>query len=180
MRLYTIGHSNHSLDVFTDWLVVHGISLLFDIRRYPGSRRLPQLNQGSLRRGLAAAGIDYHWYGESLGGRREGGIDTDGLEALPEGALRNFAAHMNSTAFRVAIDESLRLASVAPAAFMCAERDPGRCHRQLISDYLVLQGHEILHITGMNSTMRHQPNPVARLEADRIYYDRGTQPELDW
>lgn len=178
MLLYTIGHSNHSQEVLIDWLRSHGITQLVDIRRHPGSRRLPQFNQGTLRHGLTTAGIDYHWQGESLGGMREPADTSTGFDALPAGAFRAFATHMNSAAFRAALAECLALAASSPTAIMCAERSPLHCHRQLISDYLVLQGHDVRHITGVDEVTLHEVNPAARLEEDRIFYDRGTQPEL--
>ena len=176
--LYTIGHSNHTLDTLIEWLQGHGILQLVDIRRYPGSRRLPQFNQGTLRRGLAAAGIEYHWQGEALGGMRETLPASSGFDALPDGAFRAFAMHMNTPLFNSAIDDCMARAAAAPTAIMCAERDPVHCHRQFISDYLVLNGHEVIHITGERTSIVHQATPSARLVNGKIYYDRNTQPEL--
>jgi len=175
MRIHTTGHSNHSLDVLIDWLREYGIGQLIDIRRHPGSRRLPQFNRGPLERGLRSAGIEYRWFGEPLGGMREAAPGARGVDALPPGGLRNFAAYMNTAEFRSAIGECVRLAGKHPLAMLCAERDPARCHRQLISDYLVLSGLEVFHIVDPAKTVAHQPNPAARLEGGRIYYDRGTQ-----
>ena len=36
--IYTIGHSNHSIDEFIALLKQHGIEVLVDIRRFPSSR----------------------------------------------------------------------------------------------------------------------------------------------
>lgn len=161
-----------------DWLQACSVCRLIDIRRHPGSRRLPQFNQGNLRKSLATAGIDYLWYGEALGGRREAPQQDDAFTGLPEGALRAFAVYMNTSAFRSAIDECLQLAAHEITTIMCAERDPAHCHRQLISDYLCLQGHDIRHIVGRAETSTHGVNPAARLSEGYIYYDRGTQQGL--
>lgn len=176
--IYTIGHSNHGAQDLLEWLQACSITCLVDVRRHPGSRRLPQFNQGNLRRMLSAGNIDYRWYGESLGGQRDPGPEDAAFTALPEGPLRGFAAHMNTPAFRSAIGECLQLAASRHTALMCAERDPARCHRRLISDYLCLSGHQVQHIIGIGSIARHEPDSSARLDAGKIYYDRGTQPEL--
>ncbi len=55
----TIGHGNRHADDFIALLVVHQVSLLVDVRRYPGSKRNPQFNAPALRDSTAAAGIDY-------------------------------------------------------------------------------------------------------------------------
>ena len=35
MALYTIGHSNHSIDTFLDLLREHGIAVVIDVRSRP-------------------------------------------------------------------------------------------------------------------------------------------------
>jgi hypothetical protein len=68
-QLFSIGHSNHPLDRFLGLLAQHRIKALVDIRRFPGSRKFPHLNQENLAASLQEAGIEYHWI-EGLGGRR--------------------------------------------------------------------------------------------------------------
>ena len=67
--VWTVGHSTRSIEAFIELLQAHGIEAIADVRRFPGSRRLPQFGEQALRESLAAAGIDYLWIGE-LGGRR--------------------------------------------------------------------------------------------------------------
>ena len=47
----------------------HNIAVLFDIRAFPMSRRLPQFNRERMEAALAEAGIEYVWE-KDLGGRR--------------------------------------------------------------------------------------------------------------
>ena len=68
-NVYTIGHSNDSLEHFLDLLKQHEITALVDIRRFPSSRKFPHFNESNLSRALQENGIEYHWL-ESLGGRR--------------------------------------------------------------------------------------------------------------
>jgi uncharacterized protein (DUF488 family) len=65
----TIGHSTHPLARFLALLAQHGIEVLADIRRFPGSRKFPQFDQDDLASALQQAGIEYHWL-EALGCRR--------------------------------------------------------------------------------------------------------------
>jgi uncharacterized protein (DUF488 family) len=44
MKLFTIGHSNHSLDKFIRLLEDNGIMTLVDVRTAPHSRYNPQFN----------------------------------------------------------------------------------------------------------------------------------------
>jgi len=69
VRLWTIGHSTRSLDEFLALLAPHGIEAIADVRRYPGSRRLPHFGQEALAASLAGARVRYAHLPE-LGGRR--------------------------------------------------------------------------------------------------------------
>ena len=68
-RVFTIGHSNRSLDEFMALLEAHRIGVLADVRAFPGSRRLPHFGQDRLAPALEELGIAYHHVRE-LGGRR--------------------------------------------------------------------------------------------------------------
>src|SRR5690348_16161504 len=70
VQLWTIGHSNRTLDQFTELLTAHQIQSLADVRRFPGSRRLPHFNQENLSQSLPNIGIEYVHFPE-LGGRRK-------------------------------------------------------------------------------------------------------------
>src|SRR5699024_7805152 len=47
-RLLTIGHSNRSLNEFTELLTNTGTEVVVDVRRLPGSNRYPQFNADTL------------------------------------------------------------------------------------------------------------------------------------
>ena len=67
--IWTVGHSTRSIDEFLAVLAAHGIELVADVRRFPGSRRLPHFAAEALEQSLASAGIAYRWF-PNLGGRR--------------------------------------------------------------------------------------------------------------
>lgn len=175
--LYTIGHSNRSREALLALLEAHVIGQLIDIRRRPGSRRLPHFNQQALQQALTGPGTAYFWLGESLGGHR-GSNHDHGNSPLPD-SLRGFAEYMNTAAFRNAILALRQTASEHNSVIMCAENLPEHCHRQLISDYLGLQGMTVRHIVDRDTCRQHVIHPGARLDGDRIHYDRGTQGRLD-
>src|SRR3982751_4118343 len=95
--VWTIGHSNRSIDEFITLLQGFGIEALVDVRRFPGSRRLPQFGMAALADALERHGIAYLWL-ESLGGRRKSRPDSDNT-AWRDASFRGYADHMESEPF---------------------------------------------------------------------------------
>lgn len=77
------------------------------------------------------------------------------------------------------MNDLVQQTTTVSSVIMCAEKNPDHCHRRLIGDYLSLAGHKVLHITCHDKLQPHQTNPAARFNSGSIYYDRGTQPQLD-
>ena len=67
--LYTIGHSNHKLEIFLSYLKDYQITHLIDVRTTPQSRWNPQYNRNSLNTSLRKEGIGYNHLGDVLGGK---------------------------------------------------------------------------------------------------------------
>src|ERR1700674_2860467 len=132
-------------------LQAHSIQTLVDIRSFPKSRRLPHFNRESLEKTLPEAGIRYVWMKE-LGGRRKKIRDDSTHIALRSPSFRNYADYMLTGEFRSAIASMIKLADQSPTAYMCAERVYFRCHRMMVSDWLVGHGHQVLHIDGIGRT----------------------------
>ena len=170
MKIWTIGHSTHSIAEFLSILRDHDIQSVADIRRFPGSKRLPHFNKESLRNSLEAAGIEYHHF-EGLGGRRNPvpGSRNSGWKVL---AFRGYADYMETQAFVNGLDELVVLAGAMPTAIMCAEAVPWRCHRQLVADALVARGVEVRHITSISSAPLHTLTDFAQVEQGRVAYRR--------
>lgn len=175
-RLYTLGHSNRTLEALQEILSTAGIERLVDVRARPRSGRFPHFNAGSLEPALAAQGCAYRWAGRELGGMRAARSNSPHA-ALGEG-LRGYADYMDTAAFRRAAAELVKLAGQAPTAIMCAERDPLQCHRSLISDYLTLQGVEVCHLIDPDTRRNHVPRSEVRRGCDGPLYDRNTQGAL--
>ena len=167
--IFTIGHSTRSFDELTNALQAHQTGTLVDIRAFPMSRRLPQFNRDSLEQTLPSAGIQYVWM-KSLGGYRKRSMEDSPNIALRNDSFRNYADYMLTTEFERATSELLRLAEKSPTAYMCAERVYFRCHRMLVSDWLVAHGHEVLHIDDAKPPKGHQLMQEARLVEGKLIY----------
>lgn len=170
--LYTIGHSTRSFEEFLETLQAHPIQTLVDIRSIPMSRRLPHFNRESLEQALPENGIRYVWMKE-LGGRRKKNLENSPNVALRSPSFRNYADHMLRNEFQTAIAELIKLAKESKTAYMCAERVYFRCHRMLVSDWLVAHGHEVLHIDGTGPVRPHKLMPEAQLVDGQLVYRGG-------
>ncbi len=167
--LFTIGHSTRTLDDLIAALRVHKIQTLVDIRAFPMSRRLPQFNRESLEKSLLAAGISYVWMKE-LGGYRKKILEESPNLALRNQSFRNYADYMLTPEFESAMAQLLTLAEKSPTAYMCAERVYFRCHRMLVSDWLVAHGHEVEHIDDVGPTKPHRITAEARMIDGQMIY----------
>jgi uncharacterized protein (DUF488 family) len=180
MTVWTIGHSTRTIDDFLAILAVHGIETLVDVRRFPGSRRLPQFGSDAVAAALAEHGIGYRWI-EALGGRRR--LD----QASPNDGWRNdsfraYADHIATEEFARGLDELLMLASASRTTIMCAELLWWRCHRRLIADVLTYLGHEVRHIRDTGEAELHHLLPPARIVDGALTYaspERQTELNLD-
>jgi uncharacterized protein (DUF488 family) len=167
--LYTVGHSTRSLAELVEPLQAHGIETLVDIRAFPMSRRLPQFNRESLEKSLPAAGIRYAWM-KMLGGYRKKSRDDSPNLALRNESFRNYADYMLTPEFENAMAELISVAEASRTGYMCAERVYFRCHRMLVSDWLVAHGHEVMHIDGTGPVKPHRLTAEARLVDGELIY----------
>jgi uncharacterized protein (DUF488 family) len=167
--IFTIGHSTRSLEELVSALQAHGIKLLVDIRAFPMSRRLPWFNRESLEQELPNADIQYRWM-RDLGGRRQKQMENSPNTALRNDSFRNYADYMLSRQFRNAIGQVVEWAAEQPTAIMCAERVWFRCHRMLVSDWLVGHGHEVLHIDAAGPVKAHKLMGQAQVRGDDVIY----------
>ena len=167
--LYSIGHSTRTMEELIAALQAHSIETLLDIRAFPMSRRLPHFNRENLERSLAESGIRYLWMKE-LGGRRGKSLEDSPNVALRNASFRNYGDYMLSPEFERAMVELLTLAEKSRTAYMCAERVYFKCHRMLVSDWLIAHGHEVLHIDNEKPAKPHKLMAEARMEGGRLIY----------
>lgn len=169
-RVFTIGHSNRSLDEFVALLDAHRIEVLADVRAFPGSRRLPHFGQDRLAPALEDHGIAYHHVRE-LGGRRRGDDDADPAagDAWRNASFRAYAQYAQSPTYRHALERLEELASGdGRLAYMCSEAVPWRCHRWLVSDTLVARGWSVFHLLDRDAPRTHLMSPFAQVADGRV------------
>ncbi len=167
--IFTIGHSTREWNDFVAVLKAHDMATLFDIRAFPMSRRLPQFNRENMEKALAGAGIEYVWE-KNLGGRRSKSLEESPNTGLRNDAFRNYADYMLTAPFQAAAGNVVKAAAYKPTAIMCAERVFFHCHRMLVSDYLVLHGHEVLHIDDAKPPRPHKVTAEAKLVGNDVQY----------
>ena len=165
--IYTIGHSNRTIDELVALLRQVDVDLLVDVRSFPRSRAMPQFNIDTLPDALAAEGIGYQHL-RALGGRRH---HPKGAPPSPNtywrvAAFRNYADYAETDAFRAGLDELLALAADHRCAIMCAEAVWWRCHRRIVSDYLLARGIEVVHIMGPGQVTEATITPGAQVLPD--------------
>jgi uncharacterized protein (DUF488 family) len=157
------------LDEFVSALKAHGIETLVDIRAFPMSRRLPHFNRESLESELSKRGIRYVWM-KALGGYRKATRKDSPNIALRNASFRNYADYTLTPEFEQAMAELLHIAEQSSTAYMCAERVYFRCHRMIVSDWLVAHGHEVQHIDAEGPTRPHKLTSEARMIDGRMIY----------
>ncbi len=169
--IYTIGHSTRDLADFSRVLQAHDIHLLEDIRAFPMSRRYPHFNREHLEMWLPEIGSDYVWE-KDLGGRRNRQMPADQSPnvALRNPSFRNYADYMLSPRFNEAIQRLVERSEKENTVIMCAEHVYFRCHRMLVSDYLISSGHTVYHILDEKPPASHKLSQDARIIDGKLIY----------
>ena len=169
--IFTIGHSTRDLADFSRILQAHDIRLLEDIRAFPMSRRHPHFNRDHLELWLPEIGCDYLWE-KDLGGRRgkQMPVEQSPNIALRNPSFRNYADYMLSEKFQRAVERLVKHAETRNTVIMCAEQLYFRCHRMLVSDYLLSHGHTVLHILDEKPPKLHALTKEARVIDGRLVY----------
>jgi len=156
ISIYTIGHSNRSWEDFTALLEKYAIRTVADIRSLPGSKKFPHFDRENMEKSLFDLGLKYIWL-PKLGGLRRGrkGFESPNI-GLTNPGFRAYADYMATSEFLEGVEELLVVASESTTTIMCAEALYWRCHRRLLSDYLVAHGIEVSHIPGLNNLAPHK------------------------
>ncbi len=164
----TIGHSTRTLEEFIQLLEVYGITLLVDVRTVPRSRHNPQFNKETLPDTLKQYGVKYIHMPE-IGGLRHPKYDSVNT-AWKNSGFRGYADYMQTPEFNVHLLKIVALARENRLVLMCAEALPWRCHRNLLSDALVVHHIKVEHIITKDSVINHELNELAHIEGTKITY----------
>lgn len=150
--IFTIGHSNHSMERFLELLCSQGTEAVIDVRSAPYSRYCPQYNKDALEKSLKSRGIEYTFLGRELGARRneencyvDGQVKFELIARLP----------IFQEGLKLVINEIEK----HKAALMCAEAEPLDCHRTILVCRQLKKIHpdlQITHILGDGTTETHE------------------------
>jgi uncharacterized protein (DUF488 family) len=137
-QIYSVGYEGLSLDSLVERLAANRLTTVVDVRLNPTSRR-PGFSRKRLQAALNAAGISYV-HEKALGNppeNRDSFRSGDG-EAGRE-RMRSILACGASEALQRVVD----LASNGRIALLCVEREPHRCHREVITAAAIEQNQAI-------------------------------------
>jgi uncharacterized protein (DUF488 family) len=179
----TAGHGTLGRAELSALLASAGVEQVVDVRRFPGSRRNPDVMRDAMTGWMPKEGIVYTWE-PRLGGRRHvpKGQDpsVDGWWRVE--AFRAYASYMRTEEFRHGLDDLLEATADTATLIMCSESLWWRCHRRLIADALMLlHGLPIHHLGHDGKLTGHVPAAGARVTAAGLRYDTaatttGTRP----
>ena len=167
-ELFTIGHSNHSLDFFLKLLVAYRLSTIIDVRTNPYSKYSPHFNKDVLDSALRNANIDYMFLGRELGAQRS--EDDCYIEGQ---AKYDRIAHLSI--FQNGLERVLKEVENNRAALMCSESDPITCHRTILISRELKKTYPDLKITHILADGTEEQQ---ELSEKRLINLHKLQPEL--
>ena len=138
--VFTIGHSNHSLECFIELLQAHEVNEVVDVRSAPYSSYTPHFNHDFLKDALEKERIDYLFMGNELGGRPADRSCYDtGRVVYDKVAETDW--------FNDRLNQVIRNADEWRIALMCSEKELLECHRTLlVAHNLAQRSIEVQHI----------------------------------
>ncbi|WP_246209579.1 DUF488 family protein [Pikeienuella piscinae] len=145
----SVGHSNRPLPEFLDILRHARVGLLVDVRSFPRSRGNPAFNIGRLQQDLAQVQIGYRHI-PALGGRRgrQAQVEETVNAMWRVRSFHNYADYALGEEFAAGFAELVAFGRETRVAMMCAEAVWWRCHRRIITDHLLVNGHAVDHLMG--------------------------------
>jgi uncharacterized protein (DUF488 family) len=123
--LFSIGHSNHTLEHFLELLRQHQVEVVCDVRSSPFSRYVPHFSQAALKPAMEHARIAYLFLGKELGAR------PDDPACYVDGRV-SYARLAERPAFLSGLEKVCTQTATRRLALMCAEKDPLTCHRTIL------------------------------------------------
>jgi uncharacterized protein (DUF488 family) len=173
MKIWTVGHSTHSVAELAAIVKAHGVEQIVDIRTIRRSRANPQFNEAVIGKALARRDVRYR-IDEALGGRRGKAKVPPKLanDAWENASFKNYADYALTAGFRDGLAELMALAKKTPTAIMCAEAVWWRCHRRIVADWLLARKVEVLHIMSATSAPEATLTPFAKIVRGRVHYPK--------
>lgn len=142
MEIYTIGHSNYTMEKLIDMLEYYNINCVVDIRGTPYSKYNIQFDKEAIRYTLTNAGFVYIYMGKELAAKRirKNSYNNEGYS--------NFEEVIKEEEFKRGVE---RLKNGCEKGYkiilLGAMQDPIRCHRSiLVGRELVKNDFDVKHI----------------------------------
>lgn len=172
MDIFTIGHSNYSIERLLDMLKFHNINCVVDIRGTPYSKYNVQYNKETISRTLTINGYIYIYMGKEFAAQREDkSLYTKEGYADFEKVIYDKDFLNGIERLKVGCSKGYRI------VLMGAKQDPISCHRCiLLGRALREHGFNVKHILD-DYTLAYQDELEKRLL--KKYYAGGDQISLD-
>ena len=164
-----MGFSNRTWEETVEVLQAFRIERLIDIRTLPGSKHTPQFNLEHLQQALPIEGVEYIHL-KSLGGLRKPRKDSTLNAAWENSGFRGYADYMQTPEFEEALNRLIALLKEKTTVYCCTEGVFWRCHRQLVSDALLVRGYQTGHIFSASKVEAHKLTKFVKAEGVRVTY----------
>jgi uncharacterized protein (DUF488 family) len=167
LPFFTIGHSNRSIRTFAELLREAQVELLVDIRKVPMSKTNPQFNKDLLPDFIAPLQISYEHIA-ALGGLRGKAhtLSPDVNGFWTNESFHNYADYALSVQFQAGFAHLLDEGRKRRSGIMCSEAVWWRCHRRIVTDYLIASGEAVFHIMGQGRLEPARITPGAAVRPD--------------
>lgn len=163
--IWTIGHSNHTLERLIELLRSETIDFVVDVRSYPYSRIAPQFNREDLQTALNRIGTHYLFFGNELGGRpgRDDHYDDAGRA--------RYDLMAGEPAFQASLRRLLEGCRHHRIVLLCSEGQPQECHRRLlVGKVLADHGVRLRHVLPDGEVMEEDEVRLGRADGQATLF----------
>ncbi len=162
---YTIGHSTRPIAEFIGMLQSVDATLVADVRSIPRSRTNPQYNQNVMPQSLSSFQIGYEHIAVLGGLRSKDRSVPPSINAFWQNkSFHNYADYAMGKSFHAGLTHLRELGARRRCAIMCSEALWWRCHRRIITDYLLIAGETVFHLVGPGQVESAHLNEAAQLQ----------------
>lgn len=143
-----------------------GVTFVIDVRTVPRSRTNPQFNNDVLPESLTSFQIGYEHI-PALGGlrSRDRNVPASVNAFWQNQRFHNYADYAMGSKFRAGLARLCELGRNQRCAIMCAEAVWWRCHRRIITDYLLAYSELVFHLIAPGNVKPAQMTGTAHLTA---------------